>query len=300
MSIVIILMNLSLISTVIRPYLDSLNVAGTKMNISERIVHMISLWKSVMTNCALEELMINAKSSILGYMYIICFCVLTLGAVPMIILGKGKLYDSIILDEKINMLCSLFIVLISYAVGAIGFISRMGGQHFTPIFFIVLLIIGIEGDIIITFINKESLVKLIYIIGLFTIFMGIINTNILHKNLQFTGGKNKFNAQINELSYEALDSRRKGINDLYIFPDWGFMCGFNYLTMNQIPYLTTLDFEKIELYTDNKYGIKICVWDYDDALEYVEMLKTSGFYNLDINVKKGLDGEEAFYIVSFK
>jgi len=71
-----------------------------------------------------------------------------------------------------------------------------------------------------------------------------------------------------------------------MFPEWGLYCGFNYLTMNQIPVLLEVDKQSLKNYLIEGYTIKLCTWEEQKILEYQKVLKDIGIDNARIRNRK--------------
>ena len=55
---------------------------------------------------------------------------------------------------------------------------------------------------------------------------------------------------------------------MYIFPEWGFMSEFDYLTGNQVAFSTDCSAETVSEFLDKGYSVNIVYWDEERTDEY--------------------------------
>lgn len=287
---IIAAINFKYITGTVLPILSSLGMAGGPMRLTQRIVQIFLFWTGVMDNSFLEQLMLGTVSSYCPSVLIILFLLaFALACILTVTKRMNKNDWKEILAWGSLLLC--------YGILCIPFISRMGGQHFTPVFFITFMIFILLCNNIWSKINNKHIKKALpLLLGIFFLW-SILNCNLLQANLQFTGGKNMYSETINELAENALSEKCEGQKNVYVFPEWGFMCGFNYLTENQVPYTTTVDANMLQEYFDRGYGFKLCVWNHDSLEQYMEQLKSEGMDNLSVDTMQSREGEIVFYIL---
>lgn len=264
---------------VILPQVQTLHVLGEKILFLDRLQQFFVLWEGVMSNRFLEQMMLGINTSILSQTYNSVFLLLLL--LCLIVTRKEKENHSILVGIKF-----CYLLLGSYYVCSLPFISRMGGQHFTPNYFIMMLIIILELEYLYS--QKRNWARRlagICMTGLLVV--GIINSNLLDTNMKFIGGVNKYSGGINQISKEALEENKIGEKVVYMFPEWGLYCGFNYLTMNQIPVLLSVDKQSVKNYLKEGYTVKLCTWEEQKILEYQEVLKEIGIDNTQIRNREG-------------
>lgn len=91
------------------------------------------------------------------------------------------------------------------------------------------------------------------------------------------GGARLYTSAMTSLAETAVSNKRLGMKEVYVFRDWGFFTGFDYLTMNKIPFLTAFDFRHITSYYKNGSEIVVCYWKKNDTSYYErEFAKISG------------------------
>lgn len=286
---IMIIANLRYILSVITPYLDSLNVAGKKMSLIRRVGQFFIHWYNVMTNSYSEQLMLNTSTSIFSKVYSLVLIVLSI--LVGVIYVKYKEINMII-----KMIGVFWLFICSYFLCSLAFISRMWGQHFTPVFFISYIIIILNLGYLYSV--RKNLLKEMSLGVLIIVFMiGTINSNILNTNLKIIGGNGFYTNQINELAQNALTRKKSGEKEIYIFPEWGLLCGFNYLTLNQVPIMTEMDGDRLNELLAEGYNFQLCAWDREMETVYREKLECIGIENIKVEYVFSNDGSEAFYIL---
>lgn len=276
--IFIVGVNLSYILKVILPQVQTLHVLGETIPFHARIQQFFVLWEGVMSNRFLEQMILGKNTSILPQTYNIVFLLLIL--LFLIVIRKEKGNHSILIGIKF-----CFLLLSSYYVFSLPFISRMGGQHFTPNYFIMMLIIILELGYLYS--QKGNWAQRLAGPCIAVILVvSMINSNLLDTNIKIVGGVDKYSSEINQLSKEALEENKMGEKVVYVFPEWGLYCGFNYLTMNQIPVLLEVDKQSLKNYLIEGYTIKLCTWEEQKILEYQKVLKDIGIDNARIRNRK--------------
>ena len=139
---------------------------------------------------------------------------------------------------------------------------------------------------------------------LFFISLNLVNSNKIIDEIQATGGRGAFTDQINEISYEALENHLQNRNQVYLFKDWGFLFGFNYLTKNQVMCVTDLNTEFLSQYVEQGYDLVACYWKEEDTPLYEEFFEkcqenvSEGKWKIERETRYQRDGEIAFYVMS--
>lgn len=291
--VVLVFVNKESVIAILVPRLSSLNIAGESMDLVQRVKQVFFLWQGVMNNKFSEWLMLGFSSSIMPDIYTWALFLGTIGVSLIHFIKKQE-------DILFNAIVFLIIMQVSYAFITIIFISRMGGQHFTPMFYLGFFTLIMEVNFL--FFNVKcfqlKIVDIIVILCFF--FMNIANANLLNTNLEITGGNYMFTSRINEMASTALENKKNGLKEVYIFPEWGFLCGFNYLTMNQVHFMTSVDVNELGKYIADGYSFKICSWEKEKIDQYIEALKNSGISNLTVQDKATKTGMEGFYIIEQK
>lgn len=287
---VIVFANLRYVTAALFPNLSSLKIAGTSMGFMQRIAQIFYFWTGVINNRFMEWIMLGTVSSFLPDMLVFLFLFVFGMACILTITKKMDRSDW----REILVWSSL---LLCFGVFSIPFSSRMGGQHFTPTFFVTCMIFTLLLDRVWEKAGNHHIKRIPpLLLGTFFLWC-VINSNLLQQNLEFTGGKNMYSENINILAENALCEKKAGQNTVYVFPEWGFMCGFNYITMNQVPYILSVDTNLLEQYLDKGYQFKVCTWDYENIEHYIELLNNAGITDLSLDIMQSREGEIVFYII---
>lgn len=135
----------------------------------------------------------------------------------------------------------------------------------------------------------------ILLLGICVISGNLYQQNHFFAKLEETGGTGKMPVAINEMASEALTQHR---NEFYIFPEWGFMMPFAFLTGNQIAY--AVDVNELTKNPDktNFKRVNIPYWDQRDTEKYQAQLTSLGALNTKIKTYMRKDGQPAFYLLS--
>lgn len=288
----VIIFNWDYLKSSFAPMFSSLEIAGSAMGFTQRFRQIFYFWSGVMSNRFLEWLMLDTTSSFLPFMLIFLF--LAALSIVLILTVTKKSEKSVWKD-----ILTFGSMLLCYGIFCIPFASRMGGQHFTPVFFVTwLLAILLFDRIASSTISKNIKKACVSLLVGSTFLWCVINSSLLGQNLEFTGGKHMYSDAINTLAENALSEKSTGQNHVYVFPEWGFMCGFDYLTSNQVPYMLSVDTSMLGDYLNRDYGFKICSWERENVEQYVNLLNSAGISNLSIEQMSTREGQKAFYVLT--
>lgn len=286
----ICLINLNSIINRLIPTLNSLEIAGKDMGVIQRIAQIFYYWSGVLENRFLEGQMLETTSTYLPFMLTILLLITFILTCILTITRK-------MVKDDWREILSWIGILLCYGICCIPFASRMGGQHFTPTFFITCMILILVLDSIWRLAKNKYIKKMpIALLGVFLLW-SIINTNLLQKNLEFTGGRYLYSETINTLAKDALSERGNGKKNVYVFPEWGFWCGFDYLTVNQIPYMLSIDINTLKSYLDKGYGFRLCTWDNESVEQYINLLGNADICDVSTDTMLSRDGKVIFYII---
>lgn len=271
--------------------LSSLNVSGYKMGVWGRIKALAGYTRDIFSD-ACETRVLGKHITIFSEIFLITAIIL------LACLIYNVLFDKTLEERNKSIIKGILAFLTSYYCMALIFATRMGIQHFVPIYFGAFLIIGYAIHIMLRRIDKlcESRLGIIICIVVALLPMEINCTNLLnmHNYLFSSGCVDYFTTQINKLAYEALDTYEKGEEEFYIFPEWGIMSGFNYLTNNQINYSFTLD--GVE---QSKIGknVKLCYFDEDNTEKYIETFANYGVEDINLYEYPSMENESYIKII---
>lgn len=252
----------------------ALNVAGDEVSFGGRFVNIWGFVVAIFTN-SVEKAVLGESVSKMPYMYLVLFLLAIVYIIFTIIFGKKN-------EKKKTEAMKISVIFIgTWLLVAIVFASRMGTQHFVSIYFGGFLVIGLVLQQLYERLSKVCNTKLIT--GIYTVLFvfliggNTLNVNALHQEVNESGCINLYSNQINKLAYDANDRYVRGEKEFYVFPEWGFMCGFSYLTNNRVLYsLDVNDYELINKYYNQGYRIKICYFDGGNLDFYVKCLEESG------------------------
>lgn len=122
------------------------------------------------------------------------------------------------------------------------------------------------------------------------------------EKIRLSGGDEMYTYKLNDLAQEALENRSEGRKEAYVFRDWGFMSGFNYLSKNAVRMVTDTDEQTIRSLYDEDFDIVACYWHEEDRTIYEDAFNlVAGEGDLVITQEvEEKDGSAAFYMTSLK
>lgn len=194
-------------------------------------------------------------------------------------------------------------VITLYSICAIVLATRMQVQHFIPTIFLFLMLLGfqIERYIYIYISSRWKNVIKIALIGIVVVVvcLNTFNTYRITMKIKETGGKHYYSNQINELAYEANENLNDGKKELYVFKEWGFIFGFNYLTKNQIEIMTYYDDNYFNQRLHEGYEIIVCSWSEEGREEARNEIKSIAKADKMVTeeIRYENDGSIAFYLM---
>lgn len=265
----------------------ALNVGGDKADLKTRFLKLFHYIKVAFSGTDGEFLIYGTIQSKFQFSF---FCVF-------LILNCIYLVYSIKTKRWINSLSLrlLFIVAL-YFLCSLKFATRMQTQHFVPFAFIFFLLAAIEINELLenTLVLRVRKV-LFFILGLFFL-CNIHDRYKIVSHILYTGGtiNYMYTNQINKLAYDAIDHIHNGQKEIYLFPEWGFLTGFCYLTENRIAYSTDIRDSALTEYTERGYTIIICSWK--DITPYEEKLRQHDLVT-ERQIYLQNNGDVAFYTV---
>ncbi len=282
---------------VFKRYSSSLNIAGKAGGIGQRLFHIQKDMTAILSGRDGEGLIY--RSQVTKWTNLWWISVLVLGIVLLIFEYGAK--------EKNpgkSLWKSMTGILILYVICCFAFATRMQTQHFVPILFLWGIILALQLKEFMYFLgNFRGKALAVTAFLMFIISLNLINSHkVIHK-IQETGGKGLFTDQINQISYEALENQSQGENEIYVFKDWGFLFGFNYLTKNQVICVTDLNVDFLSPYVEKGYDLVACYWKEEDTSLYEDFFeecqdKVSGDkWKVEREIRYQRDGEIAFYVM---
>ncbi len=279
-------------------YSSSLNIAGDAGGIGQRMFHIQKDMTAILSGRDGEALIYKDQVTKLTNLWWIFILVLTIVLLIFEFRTKEK-------SPRKSLWKSMAGILILYVIGCFAFATRMQTQHFVPILFLFGIILALQLKEFIYYLGNCRMKSLaVSVLLLFFISLNLVNSNKIIDEIQATGGRGAFTDQINEISYEALENHLQNRNQVYLFKDWGFLFGFNYLTKNQVMCVTDLNTEFLSQYVEQGYDLVACYWKEEDTPLYEEFFEkcqenvSEGKWKIERETRYQRDGEIAFYVMS--
>lgn len=192
------------------------------------------------------------------------------------------------------------VILFAYLCCCIAFASRMQTQHFVPLTFWIFLITVLEISQLVKWSNyiaigRKPIIICGYLLAIGFSALALINRFFVVDNILQTGGKGYYTRQINVMAEEAVEHARNGEKEMYIFPEWGFMSGFNYITNNNVAFSTNYDVDSLQGYMNEGYEIVLVYWKAEDTEQYLTKFEELNCSTIEQKQYSQNDGQPAFY-----
>lgn len=271
--------------------------AGHSASIMERIKATIRFAYLALTNESGERWILGETTSIGSALPFLILIVLALWN---LILSRKKTEND---SPQHIVQCFFIVTCIGFIICAVPLATRMQIQHFVTFLFVEYLLLAINLDAIITKINLKDAKKWTacwLLIG-FLFSFNWVNQTLLIQQIKTTGGAGRYSASINFLAEQAKENRANGEKEIYVFPEWGFFCGFNYLTNNQVPLLTHFDIQESISYANQGYVVKICCWRKDGNVDtYLNACSVAVDTNINMDGISNRSGEQDIVIIELR
>ncbi|MCD6048171.1 MAG: glycosyl transferase family protein [Gammaproteobacteria bacterium] len=261
-----------------------------RLGLIESWQHGFHLLISALTNSGNESLMFKHTGITFlenGKIY----CLITL-------LIFGLLLGLIAKKTSEDKNCWFFILLpISFFTFATLFGARLGVHHYSvliPFFYIELAIAAFFIWRLAAATSLANLTnKILIIVASLLILLNITQQQCFFNYLDATGGIYRYSNALNLMAEEAIGVKDKA---LYIFPEWGFMTSFDFLTGNRVAYDLNLDKQAEDALKQGK-ELRLCFWNIEDFNQYKKALHNIGAVNLQVVPYLQRDGNIAFYMI---
>ena len=264
-----------------------IEVQGTAAGLFERIGRLHEILSQTLSAKAAEKLIYKDSVTVLASAFFWLSGILTVVCAVRAVFMKAWKTDWVWL---LGALCI-------YGVCGLLFATRMHEQHMIPMVFCFVLLIGFETEYLLSGPKKGYARALAAVLACLLIGLNLFNTNRIVNRIRETGGTELYTCQINELSDRAYENMEQGKKELYVFRDWGFLYGFNYLTRNQVMTLWDWNEEAIRSYRAQGYDVVLCSWTdetRDEAQAFLaEISGGSGEISMEERLEK--NGDVAFY-----
>lgn len=202
-------------------------------------------------------------------------------------------------EEKVHnkylVQCGLYVV--GGYLCTLPIISSMQVQHFTIAYFGMFLLIMLELCYITSCI-QINWKAIMLALGIFAVCTNIYNDRIFINKLVQTEGWWNYNVALNQFAQEAYQDEERD-KKIYVFPQWGFMANFIYLTSNQCKVVRDADIDpaKLQQQMDTGYTIVIAAMDETYIDEVIDELEFDG---RDVRTWYSKEGNLIFTSVSLE
>ena len=276
--------------------LDDLNVKGEKIGVIGRIIQLGGYLYSIFGNLV-ENNIFGVTVSKFRIFYLGLYILEILVAVCCCIVSKNVREKYITI---IKIYCGF---VISFFVCAIFFASRMGVQHFVPIyissFFMFAVAIQVVYEVVVCIKNKKRVfVGGMVCVAVLCLGVNSVNAMSMHRQLNMVGCEGLYTNQINKVALEAMQNKKEGSREMYVFPEWGMLSGFEYLTNNEIYCIEDYNLDMLKWYYDNSYSLKICYFNSENENKYRSILEKINSKNIKLKEKTDQQGVPQLYVLS--
>lgn len=276
----------------------STNLAGKNATLIERLETLRQYVYFALSGVSAELLMFGYQVTTYAQLSLIIWEVSTVIYVLLMCISKS-------FRIMTNAWKSLLIVLI-YMLCCVPLVTRMQTQHFVPLCFLILITTVIEIHDMICYVSGKWSLNIKYFA--IAVILSIITITSLYAKDRFqvideifeTGGNGYYTSQINKLAEQALQNQKMGKKEIYLFPEWGFMSGFNYITNNNIAFSTDTSEENFERLLQDGYNLEILYWNNQNAYKYMQKLKNMNEQNISQYEYIGNEGTIDFYRIEVK
>ena len=260
-------------------YFLGLNVAGSSGGLITRIQLIGEYLIDVLCHSAIEYLVIGKK---LSYgLWIVPVIVLVLSVIAIYLNKKdgGKEHKN-----QVEMILAILVGAILYLLCCITMATRMQGQHFVCLMFLIYLVGGLSASVVLNYAVSNFEQKIViksgtYIVSIVLAFLLLANNTTiawrLNNSISTENTYNKYYSNaIQNLAEEAIESRDNGETEYYIFPEWGIMTSFDYLTKNAIGFSGDIDASALSrIQSEFCSDIVLCYWEDDNQDDYIANLQ---------------------------
>lgn len=297
----LLLLATGIIAIASRAYLQevssSLSVGGYyEAGLLDRVQVLIDNTVTSLTGTMAEQLM-NGYVATVGWKWLLLFVfgVICLYMVATVVQkAHGKTADGIA--------WRYIVIALLYLVCLIPFATRIQTQHFIPLTCIIAIIFALALNWIlrqceqinakIGCVARAVVLTLGIMVGMLTAY----NRQLVVHTICETEGTGYYTHQINVMAEEALDNLHAGEREIYVFPEWGFMTGFNYLTNNQVAFSTSADLDSLNQYLSEGYTICMLAWEMNGLeSDYKDLLSQTNCGSVEEDTYYYTDGSPAFY-----
>ena len=233
-------------------------------SVTEKISHVINDYSSILTGRIVGfggHLLFDEPVTVLNSHVLLCF------VVAVIAVSAAEF-----LRRNCNIKWKIPVAVIAiYLCCSIVLGTRMQQHHYVPLLFVTYLgfilciqriyeCIGESGSAVGRQLAGGRNV-ILTIVVLCLIFLNLFNEQKVISQLRDTGGDNFWSSEMTDFANEALLRKEHGFREVYVFREWGFFTSFNYLTMNRVPFVVSINKPLLTSYYKNGYDIVVCYWN---------------------------------------
>jgi putative flippase GtrA len=181
---------------------------------------------------------------------------------------------------------------IAFFVCALYFGNRLWGHHFSSLIPLVYLLFAVALMVLTpSNVARKWMAPLI----VSSLILGNLwQQQPFFERLEQTGGQGKFSDAINHMASDALSMPPHVV---HVFPEWGLMMPFAFLTGNQRVYMTEVNAEPIQRLAQQGRPIRLFYFKPEDAEKYNDQLTRLGLRITDKGAYLQRNQQPAFYWV---
>lgn len=245
------------------------NLAGYSANLPERIMAVGKGWYYAISGITTEQRIFGYQVTTYGWIAFLILVIVNVSYALFMCLDKEF--------RKSSRAWKGLAVTLLYLLCTVPLITRMHTQHFVPLSFFSLVACAIELYEMCGRISERFSFHTRYLAAAAVLLMGAFSFLCLRDRyriideISVTGGSKPYTCQTNKLAKEALENLRNGKKEIYLFPEWGFMAEFNYLTNNNVAFSTDASDGHMRELLDDGYNLQIVYWDDMDTDYYMEI-----------------------------
>ncbi len=269
----------------IAPTLNALGVSVDNPPLLEKFLRVLNYARAIITGTAGENVLYGTPVTLLSDITLVVFAVIVIPALIFVICEKKWEHPLFMLSVAMVLFCLERLILS----------KRMQPQHFVPFYFFLVLTVGVALIKIFKPSTAGIYKKLVALLCAVLISFNVVNQSRVLDEIKNGELHSVYTKQINVLAEQALDTYNNGEKQLYVFVDWGFVFGFNYLTQNKIPITTELNVSMLDSYLSDGYCVVACYWSSEDVTKYEEVMKLSEADMVESSVVYNQSGTVAFY-----
>lgn len=268
---------------------NKLNVIGDNVTLCSRLSLFFQYFYTIFSNIKAENMINSVQTSVAPRILFFCFIIMEI--IFYIIVLKFKFKKSkIISSEKLTAINILNGYFICYYIFTLLLIVRMQPQHFVQLIFHAIIILFCEAEAVTEY--KKSTFILICFVSTLIIILNIRDNVIFQSMLKTQQGVSSYSIVNNQLAENAMENKKKEINEVWCFAEPGFIPNFIYLTNNSVkaPILYNvngeLDDNKVEdltKYINDGYQINIITRNKEKIKPILQLVNKENAYNFEIS-----------------